>query len=395
MTLFGLDLNAGRARAVGGPPGEPASALPLDPPHLELPLAVSVLGERLEVGAAALRLCRRAPHLARTALLLALTQRSQRPVGGKLDEVAALGMLLRRLTRASRDQDGGVLAVPAYLRAAPLGRLFDLAEQAGLRLLGGIASPLALALAAHAEHPWAGTVRVLEADEHALTISTVTRADGEVHLRDTVSLPQLGLRVWRERLLNAVADRCILQGRRDPRDRADTEQALFDRLDDLLNACQQGRALSIRLQGGSWYQSVLMQPGDTVGACAGLARRALEQVGARADEDEPAGAVLVCGTAARLPGLVAGLQEWFGGEWGENRAPADLEPSPYEDFGAGLLEEDEERSSAVLVLPADAVSQAAHGLAVRFQRGELPVGHLAESVPLPTVSEGFLLEHDP
>jgi hypothetical protein len=384
MTLFGLDLNAGRARVVAGPAGDYARPLPLEPPHPELPLAVSLAGERPEVGSAGLRLCRRAPQLCRTGLLGALGARA-RPPAGRLDEAAALSLVLRRLARACKRTDGGVVALPAYLSGAQVARLFDRAERAGLRLLGCVSAPLALALAAHAEREWAGPALVLDADEHALTLGALDAADGQARLLATQSLPRLGLRVWRERLLNAVADRCILQSRRDPRDCPEGEQAVFDALDGLLEACRQNRAETVALQGGSWYQSLVLKPEDVVGACAGLARLALEEVErfrTAACADCPPRGVLVSAAGARLPGLVAGLRARLV-EWAAPR----LDLAACEDFGEGLLDEEEAEEgpgqAEVCVLGPDAAARAAQGLAAYFRRGDLPPGHLDVAAPLP------------
>jgi hypothetical protein len=377
MTLFGLDLNAGRARAVAAPAGEYALPVPLDPPHAELPLALSLAGGRPEVGRAGLRLCRRAPHLVRTSLLPAPP-----------DNDTALSLALRQLARSCQRPGGCVLAVPAYLETAQVSRLFDLAESAGLRLLGCVAAPLALALAAHAEQTWPGTALVIDADEHALSVSTVAAAEGQAHLREARGLPRLGLRVWRERLLNAVADRCIRQSRRDPRDCPEAEQTLFDLLDDVLESCRQGRAVTLGLQAASWYQSVLLRPEDVCAAVAALARLALEQVAecfAAAAEGGTPGAVFVSAAAARLPGLVAGLQQRLGLDGGGAGPAARPDPRAGEDFGEGLLEAGEgpERRADLLVLGPDAAGRSAHGLAAHFERGELPPGYLDVSAPLP------------
>src|SRR5262249_37011243 len=56
MTLFGLDLNATRARAVGGAVGDFPWVAPLAGPLPELPLALCLEGRTPEVGAAGLRL---------------------------------------------------------------------------------------------------------------------------------------------------------------------------------------------------------------------------------------------------------------------------------------------------------------------------------------------------
>jgi hypothetical protein len=383
MTLFGLDLNAGRARAVAGPAGDYALPVPLEPPHAELPLALSLERGRPEVGGAGLRLCRRAPHLARTGFLVAPPGDGSRPISSdQIDNDTALSLVLRQLARSCKALGKGVLAVPAYLDTVRVGWLFDRAEHAGLHLLGCVAAPLALALAAHAEQAWANTALVLDVDEHALTLSTVALREGQVHLRASRSLPRLGLRAWRERLLNAIADRCILQSRRDPRDCPQAEQALFDQLDDVLEACRQARTVTAHSQAASWYQRVVLQPEDVCAAVAGLTRLALAQAAeclAVISESGPPGAVVVSASAARLPGLIVGLEELLsaGGGAARSNAPAS------EDFGEGLLDEEEpERPPPLLVLGPDAAGRAAHGLAACFARDELPPGYLDVSAPL-------------
>jgi hypothetical protein len=407
MTQFGLDLNAGRARAVAGPAGEYALPVPLEPPHAELPLALSLEGGRPQVGTAGLRLCRRAPHLARTHFLPA-----QEPPG-RPESDTPLSLVLRRLAVVCKRFGGGVLAIPAYLDTVQVSRLFDLAERAGLRLLGCVGAPLALALAAHAEQDWTGPALVLDADEHALSLSTVAAAEGQAHLREMRSLPRLGLRAWRERLLNAVADRCILQSRRDPRDCPEAEQALFDHLGAVMESCRQGRAVSVGLQAASWYQSVLLQPADVCAAVAALTRLALEQVAecfAAATEGGPPGAVMVSAAAARLPGLVAGLQERLGLDGDATGEFKRGDPRACQDFGEGLLEAEEarERRVSLVALGPDAAGRAAHGLAAHFARGELPPGYLDVSAPLPPPlppesgparlryeGEEYLVDHEP
>jgi hypothetical protein len=68
QTLIGLDLNATRARAVGGPAPAP-QGLPLDDRHGDLPAAVSLEGRSPEAGRAGVSACRRLPHLACVSFL--------------------------------------------------------------------------------------------------------------------------------------------------------------------------------------------------------------------------------------------------------------------------------------------------------------------------------------
>src|SRR5262249_10625899 len=136
---------------------------------------------------------------------------------------------------------GIALAIPSYLSPEQVQLLTALAEKAGLAVLGSVAAPLAAALAAYAAHPWDGTARVVDADDHAVTLPAVTAGGGRAEVVAGRSLPHLGLRAWRERLLDGVADRCILKCRRDPRDSATAEQLLFEQLDAVVDAGRQGR----------------------------------------------------------------------------------------------------------------------------------------------------------
>src|SRR5256886_15424367 len=65
-------LPVSRARAVAGVRGVPPRVLPLDAPHADLPLAISLEGRRPEVGRAGLALCRQSPHLVCLDFLAAL-----------------------------------------------------------------------------------------------------------------------------------------------------------------------------------------------------------------------------------------------------------------------------------------------------------------------------------
>ena len=129
---------------------------------------------------------------------------------------------------------GLVIAMPTYLSAEQVASLVKLAGKARLPVCGWVAAPLAVTLTAYAEQPWAGPALVVDADEHALTWAAVAVEFGQARVLDAQALPHLGMRLWKERLLNAVADRCVRQSRRDPRDSAAAEQSLYDQLDGVL-----------------------------------------------------------------------------------------------------------------------------------------------------------------
>jgi hypothetical protein len=241
MTLIGLDLNATRARAIQGQqPGSGPQAplgLLLDGNERELPLALSLEERQPRVGRAGAGLCRRSPHLACLDFLPYLgDDRIWKNGRHRLDAAAALALVCEHLQRRLGRAEGITLALPAYFSAAQAALLANLAGRARWRLLGSVPAPMAVALAAHEYLPWLGLAVVVDLDGHALTMSAVTVRDDVVRAPHTHLAPHLARGVWLGRLLDGAALRCVRLSRRDPRESAETEQALFDQLAALLDA---------------------------------------------------------------------------------------------------------------------------------------------------------------
>jgi hypothetical protein len=376
--LAGLDLNATCARAVAAAAGESPWAIALDGPHADLPLALSLEGRAVEAGRAGAAVCRRSPHLACVNFLPELGgARSWTAGRHHLDADTALHHVLAHLQHVCRGVDGLALALPVYLTPEQMSILGDLGEQTGLALFGSVPAPLATALAAHAERPWSGLALVLDIDDHALTWSAVAAGDDQGWLVSDLTLPSLGLRVWKERLLEAVARRCVRHTRRDPRAVAAAEQSLWDQLDRALDANRCGRLVELAIETPHWYQNVVLQPGELAGFTAALTRQTLEAL-QRFTEQLPAaaGAVLVTATAGRLPGLVDALQECIS-------PPPLRDLEMCEDFGEGLLDADLFGDTGVKVLDGEAPARAACLLAGLWQDGDLPPGHLEVAPLLP------------
>jgi hypothetical protein len=381
MTLLvGLDLDATRALAVAGPEGPPPASLPLDGPHAELPLAVCLEGRQPQVGPAALTLCRRLPDFACLDFLPHLGgQRLWQTGRHRLDAARALGLNLEALGRTVGRAGGVAAAPPAYLTEEQLALLAHLAGKARWRLLAWLPRPLAFAWAGYDRLPWSGRALVLDVDGHALGWSAVAVEADRVRLLAHQSSPGLGRHAWMARLLDGVAGRCVRQSRRDPRESPEAEQYLFDQLRALLEAGPAGdRPVELVLQTSRWYQRVSLPAGDLTGFCAPLAARALRAMEAMASVTAahgPVGAVMVTAAAARLPGLTAALERAL-------QASAPETPPDDEDFGEGLLQDTEVAAGSLSVLDAHAACRAAHNLAVRVQRGDLPAGGVTV-MPLP------------
>lgn len=363
--LIGVDLNATRLRAVSGLAG----CLPARPvvwegggPEGDLPLVLSLEQRNPEVGLAGLRLCRRLPHLTCQGFLPFLGEtREWRAGRHRLDAFQALSLFLHRVHPLCLPGSGMTAAIPSYLTRTQVTLLTELAADVGLPLLGTVTTPLAAVLAAEPE--WSGLVLVADVDEHALTWSAVAVEPGQAQVLAEQVLPAASLRAWKERLLNVIAERCILHSRRDPRESATAEQMLFEQLDRVMAAQQQDRMAEVHIQGGHWYQNLILRPEELAAFCAPLVRSAIQGMRAAVSAAEPfgpPGAVLATPAAGRLPGLLAAVREYS------------AEPT------------------VVTALGPDDVASAVHRLAAGFQEGSLPRGHLDVAIrvrqPAPAVA---------
>jgi hypothetical protein len=302
------------------------------------------------------------------------------------DPAKALGLVFQSVLRAAPETEGVVIAVPAYLSAAQVEAVLQIASQAGLPLLGSINSPLATALTAHSEQNWFGTCLLVDADDHAVTLATVGGDGGHGQLLDARTMPHLSFAFWRERLLNALADCCILDTRWDPRESPASEQNLFDQLDSVLDAAQFGRLCKLTIQAKQRYQNLVLQPHDPIAYCSALRRELVAEVESLLHAPWPdggPGAILVTAAAARLPGVVSALQQVTAQWAGTAIRQPPARRSALEDFGNSLLDDTSNESMTVVVLTADAASRGAHGLGASFQRGDILRGHLPAAAPLP------------
>jgi len=358
--LAGIDVNTTRVRAVQGPAQAPPRALPLEDAHEDLPMVLSLEGRHPEVGRAGAALCRLSPHLACLDFLAHLGEPREWVAGRhRIDPLKAVSLVLERLQPACAEVRGFVLVLPSYLARTQVNLLMPLINKARLPMLGSVRTPLALAMAAYAAEPWTGPALVVDADDHALDAGTVI-ADGE--------------QLWLQSA--QVADRCIRQSRRDPRDCASAEQSLYDQIEDALDRIGSGKMVELLIQTPNWFQNLLLRAEELSSFCAGLVQESVQAIPTVLGQSSPA-VILVSAAAARLPGLAAALE-------GCGRQMAVPVPDEVQDtdFGEDLIEGRIEPSSGVTVLAADAAARAAHALAARCHDGELPRGHLDLSLPL-------------
>lgn len=362
MTLCaGLDLNGTRLRGVDGLATSAAQPLTLDAEAGgPLPLALNLEGRRPEVGLAGFRICRSLPHLTCTGFLPHLCSERRWSAGRhQLDAEQALSLVFKQAKPALADIAGAALALPAYLTREQTSRVMSLAKQTKLPIQGWVSAPLAVVARAWGVDPWFGPALILDVDDHALTWSVISvdepPAPRQARLLAVQTAPGLGLRLWKEALLDGLANRCVRQSRRDPRDSADAEQMLWEQFDRAMENWRQEKLVDLVIQADHWYQDIVLRPEEFAAFCSGLAKQALAGVAElleAAKLEQPPSFVLATAAAARLPGLVS-----------------------------TFMDESSARTHLV-TLAADAVAQAALELAIRWDERTLPESPVDRAIPL-------------
>jgi hypothetical protein len=377
--LIGADLTASRIRALAVAGGH-ANAISLDSPTDELALFIHLEGRSPSIGLSGYSQVRKTPHLVCSNYLPQLGHaREWRGPKLKLTPETALEATFAKIHRPiTSEGDGCVFALPAYLSGSQVKTLTTLAAKSKLPLVGTASAPLALA--AHRasnilqtskpkKKPdgWVvpiressggpGDVVILDVDEYAISAAIVNVQDKEVRLSSLAAWPRLSLKLWKDRLIDSLSDRCVRLCRRDPRDSADAEQALFEQLDFALEKVQDAQPVTLTVRAEKWYQDLVMQPTDFDSATDVLTKLAVESYRdflTKAKLSAPPVALWLSTSAARLPGLVSTLYK----ESAEN--------------------------TEVAVLPPDAVTEAAAALHARWQANELPRVHLDGVIALHT-----------
>ena len=394
-TLVGLDLNSGRARAVAGLAARTPALVHLDGDRAELPLAISLEGRAPQVGWAGFSLIRSRPHLVCADYLPDLGKaRGWSSDRHRLDAEQAVKLALDALAATLHHTGGVVSTLPAYLDEHQITRLTRLAEAAKWPLLGSLSSPMAAVLAwplvadAHAEP---GLILVIDADTHALTWSVVERRldreGGQLLPCLTQLSPPLARGVWLRRLLDGVSNRCVRQTRRDPRESAATEQALYEQLAAVLDRGPTS-LLQVRAQGEGWTHNLMLHDEEVEALVAPLLQQAaadLDGVLTAAESMGELTAVLMTHPAASLPGLAQAIRSRC------QAFPRLAEDS--DDYGDHLITPPV-TGDMVHVLPIDALAGVAHELAIRIHGGHFPRGHL-DRVALPPPVDAILEEAGP
>lgn len=361
---LGLDINSSRVRAVAGPPsGAAPRVVALEHDQPELPMVIQLDGRTPTVGWTGVEHVRLLPHLVCRDFLVELGRpRDWQTRCGRLDASGAMAIVADALKVALPSGHGVVLVTPPFLLDQQVGLIIEAIRKTGFSVLGGAPAPLALAATCDAGF---GTALVLDADDHALTWSVLQSDGTNARWLSHHDVGAASVRGWYDRLIDAVSDRCVRLCRRDPRDSAMAEQSLFEQLIDALSAPISKSPFSLSIRTTQWFQELTATREDLELWGAPLAKIAVEgmrHVVAAAHTHSPVMArpelLWVTADAARLPGLV--------------EAAAQHVPE----------------STAIQVLPPDALATAGYVLAGHFLRGDLPRGQVSGTVPRFAVKSG-------
>ncbi len=394
MTLLSLDLNDTRIRGVSAAGGEYPLPVTLEGNSCDLPLIVSLESGNPKLGAEGFRHCRTHSHLIYQNLLSSI-QEQKKPRRGwwgrkrqEFDCVQALSLAFQHLQPLATKHAGVTFSLPPYLEHGQIQVINRLAREEQYPLIGTMVSPLANGLSSFAEYGWKGNALLIDADDHSLWISVLQLTDQKVYLTNTTFLENLGLRQWKNRLLNALSDCCILQSRRDPREFPTAEQALFLQLEGILESYWQNRPANVSFQTSNWFQQLVLQSEDIEGFCESLVRPILGEISRLLSTSWPMefSTILLTAQVANLPGLANGVEHvidtWM--EVEQNRKPSvyvQKQPKSRERF---INQPQNPVPPRVILLSADSSPRGAHWVGSCLQHGQIKDTHLEDVGPLPS-----------
>jgi hypothetical protein len=379
MSLVGLDLNSSRVRGVGSNGRQPPQPLALEREAIEFPLALSLESRTPTPGQAALKLLRSRPHRTCIDFLPHLgTARVWTAARGRLTAEDALKLCLSSLGRSLNRVVGMGFCLPPYLDPVQVQLLYHICHSHKISLYGSISVPLAAVLARLLADPAPlepSIVLVVDVDGYALTWNLVDATSGEVSLLQTQVSPGLSRSVWLRRLGDGIAARFIRQCRHDPREEADTDQALYDQILPMLSREAKPTYLPVGLQGATWSSHLMVPSEDLVGfvgSCLQQTAAELDSILHGAQRWGGVGTALITGSAAALPGLTDLVRSRL-----QRESLAVSDEADYGDAIVQAIGDDRVRE-----LSDDALALAAFELASRVQAGQLARGpHESLSVP--------------
>jgi hypothetical protein len=198
-------------------------------------------------------------------------------------------------------ESDAILIVPEHFAPQQLGLVLGLAQESGIDVRAMINSAVAGAL-----RPFPGRQLVyVDAGLHRVSVTTIGQT-GEATLSDTQALESTGLAALMDAFARRVAEKFVLTTRFDPLHEAASEQLLYDRLAQWLDALASAATVVAQLPFGDDEFAVEIEREQVLGAAAGF-YRAVVQLIAQSRDSGSRIVVQLSHRLASLPGFAAEL----------------------------------------------------------------------------------------
>jgi len=243
MGLIGMEITDAGIMAAN----ELSTLLVLDGPSKESPGYALPLKGRLLVGREAEGKARLYPLQSQNRFWdqLSTEPLSQPGALAKNHAELAFAHLAAIWERIGSEGDGLILAVPGYLERHQLGLIVSMAEELSMPLRGMVGMGLAAASRSRPEH------LLLYADIHLHRAEVTYIEQGDrLTQKESLTAEGKGLAFLQEAYVKVVAEEFIQATRFDPLHRAESEQALYDRLPEILEGLSIQPSVIFEMIGG-------------------------------------------------------------------------------------------------------------------------------------------------
>lgn len=211
---------------------------------------------------------------------------------------------LSQLTQPLQMQDGAVIGVPGSYNRNQLAVLLGIVRQLSFAAVGLVDLALLQAAASPADD-----CIILDLQLHQAVLSRVRRSDGHLVREQVITVPYAGLLALQEAWTGLITEEFILQSRFDPLHTAETDQYVYDRLDQWLAALlEHDRVLLEINMKGTVHQAWVTRAQFEQRAQAVYARIAAELAGLRGPDTAlhvRTNQLYLPGLAQSFPGLLA------------------------------------------------------------------------------------------
>lgn len=203
-------------------------------------------GTEYRFGEAALGVARQRPRDVNNRYWWQLSTQPLKPALGPARHTADLVHAhLRDLHKAAGSPAELALVVPDSMPREQLSLLLGIVQASDFKAIGLVSRSVLQASSADMQ----SRCLHLELQLHQGVINEIGPADGELALLRSTPLPACGLLALQERCVSAIAGSFIQQTRFDPRQRADTEQALYNQLPAILTTLAERGECSVDIDG--------------------------------------------------------------------------------------------------------------------------------------------------